>query len=99
MGGVQVSVVCACVCLMSSSSFLQGTLLPLYVYIRMSTDVPLSEVVQRQEYTLYTQEKLILLCRMVSLVAVEVRLMVRPWTYVRRRIEQVVYLEGKRKRT
>ena len=46
MGGVQGSVVCACICLMSSMSFLLGTLLPLYVYIRTSTDVPLSELPQ-----------------------------------------------------
>ena len=47
MGGVQGSVVCACVCLMSFSCFLLGTLLPIYVYIRTSTDVPLSEHPQR----------------------------------------------------
>ena len=46
VGGVQGSVVCACVCLMSSTSFLLATLLPLYVYIRTSTDVPLSELTQ-----------------------------------------------------
>ena len=40
------------VCLMVSSSFLLGTLLPLYVYIRTSTDVPLSELPQRLEYML-----------------------------------------------
>ena len=33
------------------------------------------------------------------LVAVETRLVVRPWTYVCRRIKEVVYIEGKRKRT
>ena len=32
------------------------------------------------------------------LVAVEARLMMRPWTYVCRRIELIVYLEGKRER-
>ena len=47
MSGVQGSVVCACVCLMSSSSFLLGTLRPLYVYIRTSMDVPLIELPQR----------------------------------------------------
>ena len=52
MGGIQGSVVISCVCLMVSSSFLLGTLLPLYVYIRTSTDVPLSEVPQRLEDTL-----------------------------------------------
>ena len=35
------------------------------------------------------------LWKSVLLVAVEARLMVRPWTYVCRRIEEVVYLEGK----
>ena len=53
MGGVQISVICASVCLMSSSSFLLGTLLPLYVYIRTSTDVPLSEFPQRLTDTLF----------------------------------------------
>ena len=52
MGGVQGSVVYACVCLMVSSSFLLGTELPLYFYIRKSTDVPLSELPQRLEDTL-----------------------------------------------
>ena len=42
---VEYMVVCYVrVCLMSSSSFLIGTLLPLYVYIRTSTDVPLSKL-------------------------------------------------------
>ena len=130
MGGVQVSVVCACVCLMSTSSFFLGTLLPLYVYIRTSTEVPLSELRQRlaeklpSRYTTSSirlhkyvygrtikrastassghnsaQQNELFLGKGCPLVAVEPRLMVRPWTYVCRRIEEVVYLEGKRKRT
>ena len=53
VGGVHGSVLCACVCLMSSSSFLLGTLLPLHVYIRTSTEVPLSEFPQRLTDTLF----------------------------------------------
>ena len=47
----------------------------------------------------FLQEKLILLCGIVSSNRWEARLMVRLWTYVCRRIEEVVYLEGERKRT
>ena len=47
VGGVLGSVVCASVCLMSSKSFRLGALLALYVYIRTSTDEPLSELPQR----------------------------------------------------
>ena len=82
------------VCLMSSSYFLLGTLLPLYVSIRTSTDVPLSELPQRLAYTLFHRKRSFCCAEWCPLVAV-----VRPWTNLCRRIEEVVYLEGKRKRT
>ena len=99
VGGIQGSVVCASVCLMSSSSFLLGTLLPLNVYICTSKDIPLSELPQRLPYTILHRRMSASCGKACPLVAVETRLMVRPWTYVCRRIEEVVYLEGKRKRT
>ena len=83
---------------LSSSSFLLGTLFPLYVYIRTSTDVPLSEFPQRLAYTLIHRKSSFCCAEWCPLVAVEARLMVRLWTYVCRRIEEVEYLEGKRKR-
>ena len=85
--------------LMSSSSFLLGTLLPLYVYIRTSTDVPFGLLPQRLADTLFHRKSSFCCAEWCPLVAVESRLMVCPWTYVCRRIEEVVYLEGKRKRT
>ena len=99
MGGVQGNVVWACVCLMSSSSFLLGTLLPLYVYIRTSTDVPLSELPQRLADTILHSRMSFSCGKACPLFAVEACLMVRPWTYVCRRMEEVVYLEVNRKRT
>ena len=130
MGGVQSSVVYACVCLMVSSSFLLGTLLPLYVYIRTSTDVPLSELPQRLEYMLpsrYTissisirtyvhrrtmkrastatsghhsaQQNELSLWNSVSASRCGNSLNGTTLDYVCGRIEEVVYLEGKRKRT
>ena len=87
------------VCLMSSSSFLLRTLLPLYVYIRTSTDVPLSELPQRLADTILHSRMSFSCGKACPLVAVEARLMVHPRTFVCRRIEEVVYLEGKRKRT
>ena len=99
VGEVQGSVVCACSCLMSPSSFLLCTLLPLYVYIRTSTDVPLTEFQQRLADTLFHRKSSFCCAEWCPLVAVEFRLMVRPSTYVCRRIEEVVYLEVKRKRT
>ena len=54
----------------------------------------------RLEEVVYLEGKRKRICgKACPLVAVESRLMVRPWTYVCRRIEEVVYLEGKRKRT
>ena len=99
MGGVQGSVVGACVCLMTSSSFLLGKLLPLYVYIRTSTDVPLSELPQRLADTIFHRKSSFCSVEWCLLFAVEARLMVRPWTYECRRIEELAYLEGKRKRS
>jgi hypothetical protein len=88
-----------CVCLlMSSSSLLLGTLLPLYVFIRTSTDVLLSELPQRLGDTLFHRKSSFCCAEWCPLVAVQARLMLRPWTYVCRRIEEVVYLEGKGKR-
>ena len=81
------------------TSFLLVTLLPLYVYIRTSRDVPLSELPQRIADTLFHRKSSFCCAEWCPLVAVEARLMVRPWTYICRRIEEVVYLEGKRKRT
>ena len=77
VGGVQGNVVCACVCIMYSSSFLLGTLLPLYVYILTSTDVPLSELPQRQAGTIL-HSRMGFSCRKACpLVAVGARKMVR----------------------
>ena len=91
--------VCACVCLMFSPSFLLGTLLPLYVYIRTSTEVPISEIPQRLADTILHSTMRFSCGKACSLVVVETRLMVRPWTYECRRKDEVLYLEGKRKRT
>ena len=45
-----------------------------------------------------TQQNLLFLWKTCPLLAVQARLMLRPWTYVCRRIEEVVYLEGKGRR-
>ena len=94
MVGLQGNVVCACVCLKFSSSFLLGTLLPLYVYIRTYTFVPLRELPQRLADTLFHRKSSFCCAECCMLVDVEAGLTVRPWTEVRRRIEEIVYLEG-----
>ena len=81
-----------------TSSFLLGPLLPLYVHIRMSTDVTLSELPQRLADTVLHSRMSFSCGKAFPLVAVEACLTVRPWTYLCRRIEEVVYLEGKRKK-
>ena len=68
----------------------------LYTYVQGSTIKRASTATSGHAFP---QEQLILLCRMVSVVAVGARLIVCPWTYVCRRIEEVVYPEGKRKWT
>ena len=88
-----------CVCLPYVLFLFPSTsLLPLYVYIRTSTDVPLTELPQRPADTILHSRMSFSCGKAFPLVAVEARLMVRPWTYVCRRIEKVLYLEGKRKR-
>ena len=70
--------------------------------IRLHTYVhglPLSELPQQLADTLFDRKRKFCCAKWCPLLAVETRLMVRPWTYVCRRIEEVMYLEGKRKRT
>ena len=62
------------------SSFLLGILIPLYVYIRMSTDVLLSEDPQRIADTILHSRMRFSCGKACPLFAVEACLMVRPWT-------------------